>query len=148
MEEREKPTEAATLALMQATIKWEHAAIRALFVLNGGALLAVLTFAGNAPELSAAMVLPVRIWVVGLASAAVTTIAAYFSQLAFHKRQGRLLDNKQQEAQTWGKRGIDIRKIAYLFGAVSLLCFISGAWTASSGLEGASGNPRLEIPKQ
>ena len=148
MEEREKPTEAATLSLLEATIKWEHAATRALFLLNGGALVAVITFAGNTPELSAAMVLPLRIWMIGLASAAVTSIAAYFSQLAFYKRQGRRLDERYDEAKTWAKRGQKIRQIAYLFGAVSLLCFIIGAWTASSGLERPPENPPVETPKQ
>ena len=139
MDEKDQPTGAATLALFDATIKWEHAAIRALYLLNGGALVAVLTFAGNvfggeASKLAAAMVWPMRIWVGGLALAAIASMAAFFSQQAFYKREGRRWAERIPEANQLGKQGVLIRRVAYFCAAASLISFIIGGWWASTAL--------------
>lgn len=140
MDEKDQPTEAATLALFDATIKWEHAAIRALYLLNGGALVAVLTFAGNVfggegTKLASAMVLPIRVWVVGLALAAIASMAAFFSQQAFYKREGRRWARRIPEAEQLGEQGVLIRRVAYFCAAASLISFIIGGWLASAAFE-------------
>lgn len=120
--------------LFEATVKFEHASLRPLYLLNGGAAVAVLAFSGGAPQFAAIMVTPIKFWVIGLVFAAFATFAGYFSQLKFYKRLGRRRVGKEDEAIQFGKDGANIRRFAYFFGIVSLLLFCIGAWTAANSL--------------
>lgn len=158
MGNRAAPSREAALMLLDAVVKWEHAAIRALFILNGGALVAALAFAGNSASkgsahLTAALVLPMRLWIIGVTLAALVAITAYFSQQAFYKREGRRLEGKDEEADAEGKRGVDIRNLAFACGLGSIISFVVGAWMASTVFgadfsgEIAESEPQSEISK-
>lgn len=120
--------------LFEATIAFEHASLRPLYLLNGGAVVAVLAFAGGAPQYAEAMVRPIVWWVVGLVFAALTTFAGYSSQLQFYKRQRREDNEDQDGVRRHGRLGKYFRLGAYCAGGTSLVCFCVGALIAAYAL--------------
>ena len=82
-----------SLELAKATIAFEHAALRPLYLLNGGAIVAVLAFFGaiakEQPSVFREMVLyslpGFGFWAAGLCAAMKATSAGYRSQLSFYK---------------------------------------------------------------
>ena len=125
--------------LFEATVRFEHAALRPLYLLNGGAAVAAIAFVGKTPAFAAGVAGPMKLWIVGLMFATGATIAGYFSQLLFFKRGGRLDEGRTAEAQDLGKKGVWIRRLAYVFGLGSLPCFGIGAWIAIDALAGSAG---------
>jgi len=144
--ERYKAMHAYVVELVRATVAFEHAAVKPLFILNGGALVVVFALLGaiwndrgqfaEKRWLVAALVC----WGVGVFLAAITTAFGYRSQLAFLKHRHRELDAEhardadnqeevcrrvsQQEAE--GKRGMSLRRWAEICGLFSLLLFLAG----------------------
>ena len=77
--------------LREAAIKFEHAALKPLFLLNGGGLIALLTLLGakSADQFDQDWVIVSLIaWGFGLTFAGFATGFGYFSQFAFYKAHG------------------------------------------------------------
>ena len=113
--------------LARLTGAFEHAAIRPLYLLNGGALIAVLAFAGNSPGIAPQVVDAMLFWVAGLALATLTTFAGYFSQHSFYKAYQGLENGKRIYNVVWTDRGFGTRYAAFVFGFLSLVQFVLGA---------------------
>jgi len=133
--------------LRQATINFEHASLRVLFLLNGGGLIAFLTFLGT--EAGKGLenkwtICTLISWLVGLALAGLATGFGYQSQLNFYKAHGRyqqaLIDLREypvdenltkndleNKAKTLGSQAHCQRAWAHYFGIASLVVFALGA---------------------
>ncbi len=110
----------------QSTVQFAIEAIRALLLVNGGGVVALLTFCGNVatstkgpPLVNLGMIswsLQSFAW--GLAAAVAVTFGSYLAQTAF--------------THTWVKTGIGIQVASVLMALLSLLLFVLGA--ANAGL--------------
>ena len=145
--ERLRARDASELELLKATVAFEHAAIRPLYLLNGGAIIAALTFVGNvggsgsaSTPVGSAIKLALGMWAAGLVAAFITTTSGYWSQLAFLKEARRRRDaelacirgdregagRQTAKAECFGNRGAAYRRWGYALGALSVGCFIVG----------------------
>ncbi len=139
--------------LRQATINFEHAALKPLYLLNGGGLIAFLTFLGTGAATNleggwttAAMV----IWLIGLVLAGFATAFGYQSQFEFYKAHGayqqvqiglkeyprdnNISDEEMlKQAKEWGDYADCRRDRAHRFGLCSLAAFVIGAGCAIVG---------------
>ena len=138
----------ARIELFRAVVAHEHAALRPLFLLNGGAAVAALAFIGQVwPADVSGVIVAMVIWCVGLFAAGLAAGLAYFSQNAFYKESGHRQSAKEAEEDgdtakkrdewekhdTQAKRGQNCRLFAQLLGAISLTCFIGGAiWSVTN----------------
>jgi hypothetical protein len=81
--EQEKEAVEHGRLLTQATIAFEHAAIRPLYLLNGGAVIAALTYAGNIGKLGGSrldfgfLIGALMAWSAGLVAAFAVTAFGY-----------------------------------------------------------------------
>lgn len=125
---------AARLEMFKATVAFEHAAIRPLFLLNGGAALATLTFLGSIwqPGGTEAVIqragTPLGGFSAGLILAALTAFLGYLSQQRFYQSGGV---PERMEGTTPAKlvqSGHRYRLLAYLCAGLSLACFVAGLW--------------------
>jgi len=144
--------------LNQATAEFERAALQPLFLLNGGAVIALLTLLGAILEKAKAGAVTIRfelievalgIWCAGLAAAAVTTITGYLTQRDFSRwarirreiTEGELpgsasglskdaIWRKEIESENDVERVRKFQQGAYCFGAASVALFIIGAFVA------------------
>ncbi|ADJ29876.1 hypothetical protein [Nitrosococcus watsonii] len=154
--ERFKAKLASESELLKATAAFEHAALRPLYLLNGGALIAFMALYGaivrttdtcvqiDHPWAKGAMV----IWTIGLAFAVFVTVSAYCSQFAFLKHIRRKLEadkasdddnphtagEKEGEATCWGDKGKKHRRWAMGFWLASITLFIIGVAVACFSL--------------
>lgn len=113
----------------EAITKFADATIRSLLILNGGAALALLTFAANARNLGSsiatdALQAAVLAFGSGAAAATATAFFTYVSQAIYHHRND--------------KAGNRVRAVAIVFGFVSLGAFAFGTWSASQIVKGAA----------
>jgi len=120
--------------LFEATVAFEHASLRPLYLLDGGAVVTVLAFAGGAPQYAGGIVAPIVWWVIGLVFAALATFAGYSSQFQFYKRQGRIDKGDEERGRHHAELGSNIRRGAYMAGGASLFCFCVGALIAANTL--------------
>ena len=145
-EQFDRRWQAYRLELTRATTAFEHAAIRPLFLLNGGALIVVMAFLGaiwddaKQPDLIM-LYWSLGFWFVGLVLAAVVTIFGYRSQFAFLKATKKAIDavdsaaNEEpdevmyesiREVKTQGELGEKLRTWAESLGVTSLVFFAVG----------------------
>ncbi|MCH8111937.1 MAG: hypothetical protein IH905_08295 [Proteobacteria bacterium] len=126
------------LEIFKATVAWEHAILKPPFLLNGGALIAVLTFLGHVwtadPSQNLVvskwlMILAMILWVLGLVAAGAATLFGYESQFAFLKafRRRKEADDKDDPelealADTFGRKGATTRRI-WKGGVIASLSF-------------------------
>lgn len=146
------------LQLQQATIAFEHAALKPLFLLNGGALVLSLAFLGailsSAPggrfqiHDTEMVWWAIFLWGSGLVLAAVCTGLGYLHQLNFFRESNqntlhrlRLDDGKEEEAaesktqaKKDGKRAHRQRNWAYGVWFASLAAFLGGIVLGLLGL--------------
>jgi len=138
------------LELQRATSAFEHAALKPVFLLNGGAVAAMLTFYGTLTAKSGGfpvgiagnrIIWAILIWVVGLCFAAASTAAGFFSQLDFQREgtQSTLAilakDNGDSDgavkysgaAACYFSRAERLRIWAISFWTLSLAAFIAGS---------------------
>lgn len=147
--ERYKAMHAYIVELARATAAFEHAAIKPLFILNGGALVVVFALLGTIWNDSGKfaekgwLVAALACWGVGLFFAAISAALGYKSQHAFLKHRHRELDaehardaNNQEEVrqrvcqqEAEGKRGVNLRTQAEVCGLLSVLLFLAGVIT-------------------
>lgn len=116
--------------LTRATAAFEHAAIKPLYFLNGGALVAVLAFAGKCPGMALGIRYAMLCWLLGLIFATLTTFAGYFSQHSFYKAYNVNELGETVYDKGWTDLGLRARWAAYVFGVLSLAAFGWGAWDA------------------
>ncbi len=111
--EKYKAREARHLELIRATVAFEHAALRPTFLLNGGALIAVLTFLGHAWTRDGSwvainkvsMIWAIISWALGVFTAGAATFFGYTSQHEFllwfrHRGYGDDAAEKADHEQT------------------------------------------------
>jgi len=138
--------------MVRATATFEHALLRPLFILNGGALVAYLALFGALNRSTDTLAsldfswgqFAVYLWLAGLL---VATLAAYLgaqSQFEFRKQRGREADHAEIErgirsgsaldmATEGAKRGaqaVCARRAAIAAGLLSILLFMAGFWPA------------------
>src|SRR5512143_171398 len=109
--EKFKAKAAHELELTRATAQFEHAAMRPLYLLNGGALIATLTYLGHAlgsdkPEPTRwAILTALALWLSGLLFAGLTAQFGYNSQWNFLKAYRRKLDQKDEAQREFASKG-------------------------------------------
>ena len=121
--------------LFEAVSRFEHAAIRPLYLLNGGAAVAAIAFLGKNTDAATAIVTPMKWWIAGLLFAAAVTACGYFSQFMFYKAHGRHMKGTAIDAIDTSERALRVRVLAYIFGTdtgeraqrVRVLAYIFGA---------------------
>ena len=135
-----------TNQLAEATQAFEHAALKALFILNGGAAIATLAFVGTeaAGKLNIGLALiALAAWSFGLLFAGTASWLMYFSQLDFYRASSQRLlatekrdELKQQLAQDYDaadeKYSDDAeghRKCANWLAGASLVAFAVGVFS-------------------
>ena len=139
--------------LQQETATFEHAALRPLFVMNGGALAAMVAYLGsNASERVdlSLVLLAIASWAIGLLCGALAASLGYLSQLTFYKATGRDLhaeltrgdkDTERFERHIaqhdeFAKKAVSYRNWAHGLGGGSLVLFLAGIfWSIVAFIE-------------
>jgi len=138
--------------MIRATATFEHAAIRPLFILNGGALVVYLGLFGaiNRNDGTSGAIdwsvgrFAVWLWIAGLVFAASTVFLGALSQFVFRKLRSQEIVQAEIEiglhpgsrteaaeaSVKYGCEGSSYRKAAVAIGIVSLLSFVAGFWPA------------------
>lgn len=144
--ERYKANAAYQVELLKATVAFEHAALKPLPLLNGGAIIAMLTFAGNTASATSpaingpALKWAAVAWSAGLIASVLAIFSGYWSQHFFLKAAARERDadelrreGKPEQAsaeqcrhERFADKGVITRRLAYFGAAVSLMAFIVG----------------------
>jgi hypothetical protein len=136
--------------MIRATAAFEHAAIRPLFLLNGGALVVYLGLFGalNRSDGAAAAInwsigkFAAWLWITGLVFAALAVFLGALSQFAFRKLRSQEIVQAEIElglhsgttadavkaSGKYGCQGSAYRKVSVAMGIVSIFCFIFGFW--------------------
>lgn len=123
----------------EAVMRFADLTVRSLLLLNGGAALAVLTFATNANK---SMLLGSRIedlaslvWLFALGAglSVATSAASYLAQVLF----------TELDAPHDYRLGNVFRGIAVAFGFAAMVCFFLGMWNASAALSRPLAAPSL-----
>lgn len=149
--ERLKHLYALEYEMVRATAAFEHAALRPLFMLNGGALITYLALYG-----------PLRhgihfwigkyalfLWLAGLIGAILTALLGAGSQSALRKHRGREIDRAEIElglqsgseseaakrSAAYARQGQYFRAAAMATGLASLLLFIAALWPAYQSIK-------------
>ena len=133
--------EAHHVELIRATAAFEHAVLRVAFLLNGGALIATMTFLGNVwPKehfARGSIVTALLIWILGLVMAGFATHYGYLSQHNFLKAFRRntewlegLDGDLKTKAEKHSKDAEDQRETWKFFVLVSLALFGMGSAVA------------------
>ncbi len=139
--------------MIRATVAFEHAALRPLFILNGGALVVYLGVYGALAKSPAAIDLSVGkfavvCWLTGLLLATLVAYLGARSQFAFRKLRGREVDRAEidlglssksatEAAEAIGRYGQEAncyRSAAILAGALSVASFMAGFWPAFASI--------------
>ena len=138
--------------MIRAINAFEHAALRPLFLLNGGALVVYLGLFGalRRADRSEQVIdwatgrLAVSVWAVGLVCATLATFFAAWSQFAFRKQRGREVDREEIRLAISNKKESEIadkiksadkvanraRVVALVLGFASIALFLRGLWLA------------------
>ena len=112
------------VASAEATIKFADITIRSLLILNGGAALAVLSFASNIAKTGGSNALASSVFYFGIGAACSVATAAlsYFAQSFF--------------THVWEKSGYLFQGLAIIFGGASMATFTWGMIDAARRLGG------------
>jgi hypothetical protein len=130
--EQWKAARANDLISFRAVIDFANSAIKLLVLVNGGAIIAILTFLGNLVvkrDFDSAAIgasgFAITYFVVGLAAAVAAAAAAYLSQVCFTEL------SMEKSKKSWGNF---FRAAGLTAALVSLVCFSVGAGVASDAL--------------
>lgn len=110
-------------------------ALKALQLVNGGAVVALLAYLGQASDratLAVQIKCPMAFFVLGLVTATATFIPSYLTQLALYNEDIRSAEYKGVRHQTW-------LNVALLLALISLVAFAVGAFVAISALAHGAG---------
>lgn len=150
--------------MVRATAAFEHATLRPLFLLNGGALVTYLALYGalNRPGGAAALdtkfaAVAIGCWVVGLLLAMICAFRASQSQYAYRKLRGRQADRKEYELGIQTQKSLEkieqeigaqiqigqsAHKWAVVIGVLSLTAFVIAIYPAFKSI------PDRPVPTQ
>ena len=106
----------------ESTIQFGLQAIRCLMAANGGAVVALLTFLGNAENeaVDSGQIAPALTgYAVGLALAILTAFCSYLAQFTY--------------THFWNKTGVGFNIAAVLAAFLSLAAFVGSTFVASNG---------------
>ncbi len=119
------------IELARQVAAYEHAALKTLYVLNGGGALALLVFVGRVwtedggnQQVLIGVGGTIAYFVFGLIIAAIATFAGYMQQQWFFKGSGVDADNRYNIA------GHVARYVAWTFSVASLIGFAGGCFVA------------------
>jgi hypothetical protein len=149
--EKYKAAISREVELMKFESTFEHASIKPLFLLNGGALVAYSTFLGANLKHEAVInwyVIAAAIaWAIGLILGTIATWLLYHSQWFFRRAAGRKIDvieaeqesgtrscDKQCEAKGLSEKGQKRRTYAKWVSAISIFVFLVGVILATLAL--------------
>ena len=156
--ERLKHLYALEYEMIRATTAFEHAALRPLFILNGGALVVYLGLFGALRKNEAmpdAIIdfsvgkFAVGIWIAALLLATIAAILGALSQFAFRKLRGQeivqaeielglytgLASEAAQASGKYGAQAVCYRQTAVVVGVFSLALFMAGFWPAFQSIK-------------
>ena len=133
------------LERLRYQVEYSQSALKNLQLVNGGGIIALLTFVGNVPDaLDKNSLFWAFVWFsLGLASALVSYLGAYFSQSEFmnacfnqaweaqHKAQGSEL---KFEYEPHIRKGNKALWLAIILAITSMIGFVTGALVAIEGL--------------
>ena len=113
----------------EATIRFADIAIRSLLILNGGAALALLTFAGNAASRGQQISFEWSLLAFGI-GAAFSVATAGFSYLS------QSLYTEGEAGTPYARLGLSMRLVAFAIGFVAWLLFLVGIGLAVCSFAG------------
>ncbi len=136
-----------TRDLQQATVAFEHVALKPLFLINGGALVVVVAFLGSdaSQRINISLALfAVACWAFGLILASASAALGYFSQLAFYKAASQHLRSVVElddgnealaaehvsDSAKFNREANTHRNYAHWFGGISMIMFLAGVFFA------------------
>jgi hypothetical protein len=134
------------LERLKYQVEYSQSALRNLQLVNGGAIIALLTFIGNVEEgIDRISILWSFIWFsIGLVSSLASYLGAYISQARFmdvaflqawqaqHRAQGSLRTFPHDKEMKCGNLAL---AIGIVLAVLSVLCFMIGAFVAIEGLK-------------
>lgn len=143
--------------MIRATAAFEHAALRPLFLLNGGSLVVYMGLFGALGKAQQAGLdlsigkYAVFLWIAGLLCAAVTAFFGARSQFAFRSHRGQQVlemeiglgikagsaSEAATKSGTYAEKGKCSRQVAIVTGIVSILLFTIGFWPAFISISAA-----------
>ena len=142
--------------MIRATAAFEHAAIRPLFILNGGALVVYLGLVGTLRRNDAQAAIDfsvgqfaVYLWVAGLVLATLAVFLSALSQFKFRKVRGQEIVQAEialglhtgsaseaaQAIGSYGGQAVCYRQAAVVMGVASILLFMAGFWPAFQSIK-------------
>ena len=141
--------------MIRATAGFEHAALKPLFLLNGGALIVYFGLIASKRDTSLTIDfsigrIAVGIWALGLVLATSSAILGAFSQFAFRRVRGEevardeldlglrpeaRLQDIHETIGEYSAKAVFRRKIAIASGVTSLALFVLGFWPAFSSIK-------------
>jgi hypothetical protein len=113
-------------------MKYALEGIKTLFILNGAAALAMLTFIGNTKTQSGPLVAAMVFFAVGAFMGAPTLWCAYLTQLNYGNACMHIASDPSH-ATTW-EVAVTWQNWTYIFAAGGLILFLGGVVTAACGL--------------
>ena len=142
-----KASIASNRDLQQATSAFEHAALKPLFLINGGALVVLIAFLGSdaSEKLDTSLALwAIVSWALGLILASASTALAYLSQLAFFNSSSQhilssnewdkgnetLAAEHNSNSDRFDREGNTHRDYAHWFAGISMVMFLVGVFFA------------------
>ncbi len=121
--------------LFRAVIGFQQAALKAVYFLNGGAVVGVLAFVGSCPEAAQYIYHAMALWIGGLVLAAVATFFLSRAQFCFYSEYNQKQKGDEQEAKNWYGRGNSARYRGWASAMISLGAFCAASFVALSSLE-------------
>ena len=130
----------------QCTVEIGQTAVRSVFLINGGAAVAVLAFLSGlvgSEQLVDLQGVSKALWwfALGVALAALSSCSAYFANFCNASRVGHRTQRYEypyveetEESEQFGKRSTFFTGVSILLVACSVLCFFRGIWLLSDVL--------------
>jgi hypothetical protein len=115
-------------------MKYALEGIRMLLLLNGGAAISVLTFAGNTRATSVSFVVSLGAFALGAAAAPLAMIFAYLAQLHYGNAELQSA-NSAERTKVWGQAAL-MHYFGYGAVGFSIVFFVGGIGAAAAGLLG------------
>lgn len=104
----------------ESLITYGYNAIKYVLLINGGAILAILTFIGSHTERSSDLKFVIPLFILGVVSGGVAVVCAYFTQLYLFNK-----NNKYLTYQTIALWSICIGIFLFLAGALYASCALT-----------------------
>lgn len=130
---------------LRYSVEYAQAGIKGLFLANGGAIIALLTFVGNAQKIvEPEAIFWAFIWyILGLTLTLICYFSGYLSQtylmnsvycIAMQSRSDRHDLGEQYDAKSWETKGEQIIRVGLVAAILALLAFAVGSMVALDGI--------------